>query len=247
MGLGPNSASAATAAAASAAGADAGAGGGSPAEGEVADFVVTIRPTAVSRRRGQGSFAASKGIGSVEVKCTRQLDLDVAISVVVGNEGQPVAGFPPFWHQHNFAQKSIFHLEHDCNFLELCDKTKHTLCIGLRIESRVPSAVPTCTKLLGGDAWNLLQGLPSEHGQDAISCVMNLWPGVGDACAPWNLAEGLPGVPVTPAFVAMGWALCPWVQAFGAAEARPADRDEAVAAAPATAVGRERSPGREFE
>lgn len=200
-------------------------------EEESLDFVVLVRSKTMSRRRGQGCFAASNGVGSVEVKCTKDLAYPVAISVVVGNGGQPCPGMPPFWHVHDFSQEPIFKVEHEFNFLDLLDKSKDTLTIGLCIESRAP-----VNWGYDDQPWMPLAEAPGF--QEMEPAAFGMW--TVDNNGAWTM-EGL-AVPMMAVF-----APCAWVQMPAAPVGYDDHAEAPQSSAGSTSAQRELSPGREFD
>jgi len=118
-----------------AAAAAAGREGDAEGDGSV-EFVVMLRPKIKNKRRGGGSFAASEGKGYVEIKCTVQIDMQLALSVEVGHGGQPHEGLPPFCVLHNFAEDAVCKLPAEWDFWEEVDPATGNLSVGFHAEPR---------------------------------------------------------------------------------------------------------------
>mmetsp|Transcript_159117 Transcript_159117/g.386459 ORF Transcript_159117/g.386459 Transcript_159117/m.386459 type:complete len:315 (-) Transcript_159117:279-1223(-) len=91
------------------------------------EFVMTLIATPVSKRRGQSSFKASQGRGSINLKCcSHAIDADMAVTVRVGMLCYRLA-------RHNFAQTTVCKFPDEVDFVKHVDGESLLLTITLRL------------------------------------------------------------------------------------------------------------------
>jgi len=110
-------------------------------------FVVMIRAKMINRRRGGGSFSASKGVGFIEVKCAEDFNMDFQLSVVIGNDGQPSEEVQPQVVQHNFHETTLCRIQGEWNFLKAADAERDILNVGLHVQPCGFQIMPPCAAM----------------------------------------------------------------------------------------------------
>lgn len=138
-------------------------------------FVMMIRAKMTNRRRGGGSFSASKGVGFIEVKCAEDFDMYFHLSVVIGGDGQPSEDMQPRCLQHNFHQTTLCRIPGEVNFVKVADVARGTLSLGLHVQPCCSFQIAACQPWAGlplwvPASWGSIAGDGAEGDQDGTPC-----------------------------------------------------------------------------